>query len=64
MILDAVLLTIADISLDAKEKFHVAIFPDMLQRRLDDPFQIGASIYAQRSYDLCQKFYYVDRSET
>ncbi|KAF8313735.1 hypothetical protein F5887DRAFT_1151878 [Amanita rubescens] len=29
MILDAVLLTIADISVDAKEKLHVAIFPDM-----------------------------------
>ncbi|KAF8332139.1 hypothetical protein F5887DRAFT_1078178 [Amanita rubescens] len=29
MILDAILLTIADISLDAKEKLPVAIFPDM-----------------------------------
>jgi hypothetical protein len=29
MFLDAVLLTIAGISLDAKEKLHVAIFPEM-----------------------------------
>lgn len=29
MMLDAVLLTIADISLDAKEKLPVAIFPEM-----------------------------------
>ena len=29
MILDAVLLTIADISFDAKEKLPVAIFPEM-----------------------------------
>ncbi|KAH9953295.1 hypothetical protein BC827DRAFT_1249215 [Russula dissimulans] len=29
MILDAILLTIADISLDAKEKLPVAIFPKM-----------------------------------
>ncbi|KAI6026822.1 hypothetical protein PISMIDRAFT_350383 [Pisolithus microcarpus 441] len=29
MILDAVLLTVADISFDAKEKLHVAIFPQM-----------------------------------
>lgn len=29
MILDAILLTIADISLDAKEKLPVAIFPEM-----------------------------------
>jgi len=29
MILDAILLTIADISLDAKEKLPVAIFPQM-----------------------------------
>jgi hypothetical protein len=29
MILDAILLTIANISLDAKEKLPVAIFPEM-----------------------------------
>ena len=29
MILDAILLTIADISLDAKEKLSVSIFPEM-----------------------------------
>src|SRR6266576_874666 len=68
MILDAVLLTIADISLDAKEKLPVAIFPEMrissgdgvLVKNAKNQFEVW--LVGNVDYEICTYQYEGDRS--
>ncbi|KAF8630468.1 hypothetical protein AX17_005409 [Amanita inopinata Kibby_2008] len=68
IILDAVLLTIADISLDAKEKLPVAIFPEMriasgdgvLVKNVKDQFEVW--LVGTVDYGICTYQYEGDRS--
>ena len=69
IVLDAVLLTIADISLDATEKLHVAIFPRMRVASGDDCVlvrnaknQFEVRLIGNVDYWICTDQYEEDRS--